>query len=52
MIVVFPGARRGFSGPELAQPHQLFFSGLGQEIATASFAYDGVNSGHQLLRND
>jgi len=32
MILVFPGARSGFNGLELAQPHQLFFSGLGRNL--------------------
>jgi hypothetical protein len=52
MIFVFPGTGSGFNGLELAKPHELFFSGLGQEFATASFAHDGVNSSYQLLRND
>jgi len=52
MILVFPGPGGGFDGLELAQSHELFFSGLGQEFAAPSFTYDDVNSGHQLLRND
>ena len=52
MIFVLPGTGGGFKGLELAKPHELSFSGLGQESATASFAHDGVNSSYQLLRND
>jgi hypothetical protein len=52
MILVFPGTGGGFNGFELAQSHELFFSGLGQEFASASFAHDDVNASHQLLRDD
>jgi len=51
MIFIFPRTRGGFNSLELTEPHELFFSGLGQEFAAPSFAYDDVNSSHQLLRN-
>jgi hypothetical protein len=52
MIFVFPGTGSGFQGLELAEAHELFSRGLGQEFATASFAHDDVNSSYQLLRHD
>jgi hypothetical protein len=52
MIRVFPGTRSGFQGLELAEAHELFFRGLGQEFAPASFAHDDVNSSCKLLRKD
>lgn len=52
MIFVFPGTGSGFKCPKLAEAHELFFSRLSQEFATASFAHDDVNSIYQLLRNN
>jgi hypothetical protein len=52
MIFGFPGTGSSFQGLELAEAHELFFRGLGQEFAPASFAHNDVNSGYQLLRND
>ena len=52
MILIIPGTGGGFDGLELAQPRELFFSGLGEEFATASFTHDDVNASHHMLRND
>ena len=52
MIFVFPGTGGRFKCLDLAQPHELFFSGLGQEFTASSFAHKDVNTGYQLLRND
>jgi hypothetical protein len=52
MILILPGTGSSVDGFELAQPHKLFFSGLGEEFAAASFAHNGVNANHHMLRND
>jgi hypothetical protein len=36
----------------MAEAHELFFRGLGQEFAPAPFAHDDVNASYQLLGND
>jgi hypothetical protein len=52
MVLVFPGTGSGFNGLELAEAHELLFSGLGQEFTPASFADDNINASCQLLGNN
>src|SRR5664279_3325430 len=52
MVLVFPGARNGFQGFNLAQAHQLFFCRLGKKSTAPPLADDRVDLGNQLLRDD
>src|ERR1039458_8657907 len=49
VVLVLPRAPGGLQGLDLAQAHQLLFSGPGKEAAAAALADQRVNLGYQLL---
>src|ERR1039457_6458597 len=52
MVLVLPGAGRGFRGFDLAEAHQFLFRRLGQKSAATALADEGVDLGNQLLGDD